>query len=35
VGIDTGSPAGRYPADAPLGFPLDGALLERVDIVLR
>lgn len=35
VGIDTGSPAGRYPDGAPLGFPLDGALLERVDIRLR
>lgn len=35
VGIDTGSPAGRYPADAPLGFPFGGGRIERVDLRLR
>lgn len=33
--IDTGSPAGHYPDDAPLGYPLQGANLEAVSIELR
>lgn len=33
VGIDTGSAAGNYPSDAPLGYPLPASVLERV--VLR
>lgn len=35
VGIDTGSAAGRYPADAPLGYPMTGGRIERVDVKLR
>ena len=35
VGIDSGSPAGRYPTDARLGFPFSGGRIERVDINLR
>lgn len=33
VGVDTGSPAGTYPADSPIGYPLAGASLRRVEIV--
>ncbi|TXS93860.1 sulfatase-like hydrolase/transferase [Parahaliea maris] len=32
TGIDTGSPAGHYPDDAPLGYPLRGAILHQVDL---
>ena len=33
VGVDTGSPAGTYPADSPVGYPLAGASLRRVNIL--
>jgi arylsulfatase len=32
LGIDTGSPAGHYPADAAPGYPLRGAQVNSVDI---
>jgi arylsulfatase A-like enzyme len=35
IGTDTGSPAGRYPAGVPVGNPLTGAAIARVDIELR
>jgi hypothetical protein len=35
VGIDTGSAAGRYPPDAPLGYPFAGGRIERVEVQLR
>ena len=35
VGIDTGSPAGRYPEDADSGYVLHGATVEQLDIELR
>lgn len=35
LGIDTGSPAGRYPENAKLGYPLAGATLQQVTIRLR
>jgi arylsulfatase A-like enzyme len=35
VGLDTGSPAGRYPPDAPLGFPFGGGEIKKVDIDVR
>lgn len=34
IGIDRGSPAGDYPADAPLGHPFVGGLIEAVHIQL-
>ncbi|MCA9511143.1 MAG: arylsulfatase [Myxococcales bacterium] len=34
VGVDTGSPAGAYPPAAGVGFPLEGARLEHVDVEL-
>ncbi|MEQ9464705.1 MAG: arylsulfatase [Haliea sp.] len=35
IGVDTGSPAGSYPADSPAGYHLTGARIERVTIELR
>ncbi|MFO7550344.1 MAG: arylsulfatase [Haliea sp.] len=35
IGVDTGSPAGNYPPDAAVGFPLTGAQIGRVEIELR
>ncbi|MEQ9396971.1 arylsulfatase [Haliea sp.] len=35
IGVDTGSPAGNYPPDAAVGFPLTGARIGRVEIELR
>lgn len=35
VGIDTGSPAGKYPADAPLGYRFENGKIEQVTIELR
>jgi len=35
IGLDTGSPAGIYPADAALGYPFNGGRIDRVDIQLR
>lgn len=35
VGIDTGSYAGRYPLDAPIGYAAPQGMIERVDIQLR
>lgn len=35
IGVDTGSPAGSYPADAAVGYPLSGARIGRVQIELR
>ena len=32
LGIDTGSPAGHYPAGAAQGYPLHGAQVNSVDI---
>jgi len=34
VGVDTGSPAGNYPASAAIGYPLPVGLLKRVDFEL-
>ena len=35
VGIDRGSPVGRYPAECVLGYPFSGGRIERVDVHLR
>lgn len=35
IGVDTGSPAGSYPANAAVGYPLTGARIGRVEIQLR
>lgn len=35
IGVDTGSPAGNYPPDSPVGFPLAGAQIDRVEIELQ
>lgn len=35
VGLDTGAPVGRYPADARLGYPIEGAKIGRVTIRVR
>jgi len=35
VGVDTGSAAGRYPAEGPLGYPFNGGRIERVDVRLQ
>lgn len=35
VGVDTGSSAGRYPADAPIGFPYAGGKIKDVAIEVR
>lgn len=35
VGVDTGSPAGNYPPDAAVGYPLAGARIDQVEIELR
>jgi arylsulfatase len=35
IGVDTGSPAGDYPADAPLGYPLGGVTLNQVNLQLH
>lgn len=35
VGIDTGSPAGAYPAGTAPGYALEGAALRRVNVELR
>ncbi|MBN7798777.1 arylsulfatase [Parahaliea mediterranea] len=35
LGIDTGSPAGRYPDKATLGYPLSGAGLQQVTLELH
>jgi hypothetical protein len=35
VGLDTGAPVGSYPADAPLGYPIEGAKIDKVTIRLR
>ncbi len=35
VGLDTGSPAGRYPPSAPIGNPFTGGTIGKVDIDLR
>ncbi len=35
VGVDTGSPAGRYPGGAPLGYAISGAKIDGVTIEQR
>ncbi|RLQ20354.1 arylsulfatase [Seongchinamella sediminis] len=35
IGIDTGSPAGRYPEQSPLGYPFEGGQLDAVKIRLQ
>ncbi len=35
VGLDTGSPAGTYPPDTPLGYPFNGGILDTVTIQLN
>lgn len=35
VGLDTGAPVGSYPADAGLGYPIEGAKIGRVTIRVR
>jgi len=35
VGVDTGSPAGRYPRNATQGYPFTGGEIRRVDVQLR
>ena len=35
IGVDTGSPAGDYPVDAPLGYALQGLSLKQVDVQLH
>jgi arylsulfatase A-like enzyme len=35
VGLDTGSPAGRYPKDSAIGFPFAGGTIGQVAIELR
>ena len=35
VGVDTGSAAGKYPADAAIGYPFAGGTIDKVDIKLR
>ncbi len=35
VGLDTGGPVGSYPADARLGYPIEGAKIGRVTIRVR
>lgn len=35
IGVDTGSAAGQYPADAVLGYPFTGGEIEQVQIELR
>jgi len=35
IGVDTGSPAGRYPQNAPIGYPFMGGKILRVDIDLK
>ena len=35
VGMDTGSPAGRYPADAPLGYPFMNGGIKKVEVELN
>lgn len=35
VGLDTGAPVGRYPAEAPLGYPIEGAKIDTVNIRIR
>jgi arylsulfatase len=32
VGLDTGSPGGRYPGDAPLGFPMPKGVIAEVTL---
>ena len=35
VGLDTGSPAGSYPEQAPLGYPFTGGEILQVNISLK
>lgn len=35
IGLDTGSPAGRYPESAPTGYPFAGGKIVRVNIELQ
>ena len=35
IGVDTGSAAGKYPADASIGYPFEGGTIDKVDIKLR
>ena len=35
VGLDTGAPVGSYPADARLGYPIEGAKIDKVTIRAR
>jgi arylsulfatase len=35
VGLDTGTPAGKYPADAPLGYRFENGAIDQVTIELR
>ncbi|MBY2929871.1 arylsulfatase [Sphingomonadales bacterium 56] len=35
VGLDTGAPVGSYPADAPLGYPISRAKVDKVTIRTR
>lgn len=35
VGIDSGSAAGNYPSDAPLGYPFKGGEIRKVDVRLK
>jgi arylsulfatase len=34
IGLDSGSPGGSYPGNAPIGYPLNHAHIERVEIEL-
>lgn len=35
IGLDTGSPAGRYPQNAAIGYPFTGGKILRVDVDLK
>jgi arylsulfatase len=35
VGLDTGSPAGKYPKQTPVGYPFTGGEILRVDISVK
>lgn len=35
IGLDTGSPAGRYPEGAPIGYPFTGGTIVSVDLDLK
>lgn len=35
VGLDTGSPAGKYPKQAPLGYPFSGGEISNVKVIVK